>query len=168
MTVLCAIHVPLLVKIKVLFENGEQTTVDIQKVEPDGDFTEPHKGMEICCKEKGGRYKATVLESLPCQACDSAPVCHLYMHVCLQRVSTGEIYNICTSIFRNLNGKQIHVQMHALRQVLTFLMYAAAHAAIPQKVVAMEMTIFLVFPITEITHSQITKMIHCVVDFINS
>ncbi len=38
----------------------------------------------------------------------------------------------------------------------------------PKKLLLWRWQFFLVFPITEITHSQITKMIHCVVDFINS
>ena len=49
------------VKPKVMYENGEEGCVGINKVEPDDNFEAP-KGNKVCCKVSGACYDATVLE----------------------------------------------------------------------------------------------------------
>ncbi len=44
-------------KPKVRYENGEEGTVDVQKVEPAGEFIPPCEGMDVCCRVNGGRYQ---------------------------------------------------------------------------------------------------------------
>lgn len=45
-----------------MYENGEEEVVDIKRVEPDGDFDLPCSGATMCCKHKGGKYTATVID----------------------------------------------------------------------------------------------------------
>ncbi len=52
-----------LVNLLVEFENGEKRSVDLKKVEPEGDgFNEPQPGDDICCSVGGARYSAVILE----------------------------------------------------------------------------------------------------------
>ena len=61
------------VKLLVQFENGEQQTLDIKKVEPEeGDFVEPQPGDGVCCNVAGGRYAAVIIECIYDQVCIDA------------------------------------------------------------------------------------------------
>ena len=49
-------------KFRVEYENGEESIVDCKCTEPFGDFSPPDVGLSICCKVKGTKYQATILE----------------------------------------------------------------------------------------------------------
>ncbi len=51
------------VKLVIKYDNGEEEQVDIKRVEPAGDQFEPVAvGDMVCCKAKGGRFEAEVLQ----------------------------------------------------------------------------------------------------------